>query len=201
MKKEIKACCFTGYRPGKMPILADESAPQYKRFENKLIDAIFSLPDEGCFTFYSGAAMGFDIIAAECVLLLKRARPEDGIRLICAIPFPGQASKYPPEWLERYKAVLAAADEVVTVCDRYSRDCYQRRNEYMADHSDIVITWFDGQPGGTRNTLRYAQGKGLRIVNLQGEGVHEYLHEEDYQIVFEQDCGVQLGVDYFSEIE
>lgn len=200
MKKETKSCCFTGYRPSKMPFPADESDPEYKRFENKLIDAVFSLPEEDCKTFYSGVAMGFDIIAAECVLLLKSARPSDGIRLICAVPFEGQAKKYPPEWLERYKRVLAAADEVITVCEHYSRDCYRRRNEYMVDHSDIVVTWFDGRSGGTRNTLQYAKRRGLRIVNLVDAGLHEYSRKDDYSVVFEETRGEQLGVDYFSEI-
>lgn len=200
MKKEIKSCCFTGYRPSKMPFLENREDSQYKRFENKLIDAIFSLPDEGCKTFYSGVAMGFDIIAAECVLLLKKARPNDDIKLICAIPFEGQANKYPPDWLARYKAVLAQADEIITVCRQFSRDCYQQRNIYMVDNSDIVITWFDGQSGGTKNTLKYAKKRNLRIVNLQQDGVHEFFCEDDFFVVFEADDGEQLGLDYFSDL-
>ena len=50
---KINACCFTGYRPSKMPFELNERNPDYIRFENKLIDAVFSLPDEGCLTFYS----------------------------------------------------------------------------------------------------------------------------------------------------
>lgn len=200
MKKEIKSCCFTGYRPAKMPFLENLEDSQYKRFENKLIDAIFSLPDEGCKTFYSGVAMGFDIIAAECVILLKKARPNDGIKLICAIPFEGQASKYPPAWLERYKAVLAEADEIVTICKQFSRECYQKRNVYMVDNSDIVITWFDGQSGGTKNTLNYAKKRNLTIVNLEPDGVHEIFCEDDFSVVFEADDGEQLGLDYFLDL-
>ena len=177
---KISACCFTGYRPSKMPFPLAESSPEYIKLENKLIDAVFSLPDEGCCTFYSGMAMGFDIIAAETVLLLKNSLKDKPIKLICALPFPEQTEKYTDEWKERYKRILEQADEVVTVSDRYLRGCYQKRNEYMVNNSDVVITWFDGQSGGTKNTILYAQKKNKRIVNLNGVGIHEYFSENEY---------------------
>lgn len=200
MEQKIKGCCFTGYRPNKMPFISDVNDARYKRVENKLIDAIFSMADRGCTTFYSGMAMGFDIVAADCVLFIKSIRPDYGIRLVCAIPFEGQASKYPPEWLERYEKILADADERVVICDSYRKDCYQRRNEYMVDNCDVVITWFDGKSGGTKNTLKYAERKEKEIINLEGDGVHEYLHEDDYIVIFEGDDGEQLGLANFQEM-
>lgn len=184
--KENRACCFTGYRPQKMPFELCDNNAEYIRFENKLTDAVFSLPDEECFVFYSGAAMGFDLIAAETVLLLRDALPQKNIKLICAIPFPKQAEKYPEEWLDRYNRVMDCADEVITISDKYYRGCYQKRNEYMVDNSDLVITWYDGQSGGTKNTLIYAKRKDKKIVNLSETGVHEYLQTEEY-VVYEDD--------------
>ena len=52
---------------------------------------------KGYHTFLSGMADGFDIIAAEEVLRLKKEYPY--IRLKCVIPFKGQADRYP----EAYK--------------------------------------------------------------------------------------------------
>ena len=182
----LKSCCFTGYRPSKMPFALNSGTAEYTNFENKLIDAVFSLPDEGCYTFYSGMAMGFDIIAAETVLLLKKAVKNTEIKLICAVPFPEQAEKFSPEWRERYNSILAQADEVITLSQSYHRGCFQKRNEFMVDNSDIVITWFDGQSGGTKNTLIYAKKKDKRIVNLHSLGVHEYLCNSEY-IVYEDD--------------
>ena len=51
----------------------DRENEEYKRFENALIEEILKLINDGCRTFYSGMAMGFDIIAAETVLFLKNA--------------------------------------------------------------------------------------------------------------------------------
>ena len=54
-----KSCCFTGYRPHKFGF---EFSPENKEFvtlENKLIDAVFSLADEGCYKFYCGVTQRY----------------------------------------------------------------------------------------------------------------------------------------------
>ena len=185
MKKTITSCCFTGYRPNKFPFELNQSNAEYIRFENKLTDAVFSLPDEGCHTFYCGMAMGFDIIAAETVLLLKKGIKNTEVRLICVIPFKGQEASFPPEWKERFNNILRNADEIIYLCEQYHKSCFQERNKYMIDNSDIVLTWFDGKSGGTANTLKYAQKKNKRIVNLSGVGIHEYYAQQHF--IFEED--------------
>lgn len=160
--------CFTGYRPQKFPFPLERSSAEYISLENKLTDAVFSSPAENGLVFYTGMAMGFDIIAAETVLLYRRASNAD-IKLIGVIPFEEQAANFQPDWKERYIKVAAEADELIILEDKYSPGCYQRRNEYMVDRSDAVITWFDGARGGTLNTLRYAKRKNRRIINLYGE--------------------------------
>ena len=69
---------------------------------------------------------------------------------------------------------VCCADEIMCLSDDYYRGCFQKRNEYMIDRSDIVITWFDGKKGGTANTLKYAEKNQKRVVNLFEEGSHEY---------------------------
>ena len=53
----------------------------------------------------------------------------------------------------------------------------------MVDNSDFVITWFDGQSGGTASTLSYAQKCGKRIINLAENGVHSYECEDLFEII------------------
>ncbi|HHW46206.1 MAG TPA: DUF1273 domain-containing protein [Clostridiales bacterium] len=162
------ACCFSGYRPQKFSFQLKKDDPQYIRFENQLLSAIFSMPQKDCYTFYSGAAMGFDLIAAELVLLLKKSLKGKGknIQLICVVPFEDQAKKWPLEWQKRYNKVLNEADSVVVISKEYHSGCYHRRNKYMVDHSNYIITYYDGKSGGTRNTLKYAQKSGLTIINI-----------------------------------
>ncbi|MBO4692820.1 MAG: DUF1273 family protein [Clostridia bacterium] len=166
MEERILSCCFTGYRPQKFPFALDHNNPQYREFENRLISEISGLIGAGCLNFYTGMAMGFDIVAAECVLILAKAFKNSAVRLICAIPFTGQSAKYPLEWKERYENILSAADQKVLISDRYYRNCYFERNRFMVDNSDFVLTWFDGSPGGTRNTIRYAESVFRKVINL-----------------------------------
>lgn len=36
----------------------------------------------------------------------------------------------------------------------------------MVDSSSLLICYFDGQAGGTAQTVHYAQSSGLHIINL-----------------------------------
>lgn len=55
-----------------------------------------------------------------------------------------------------HNAVLRDADLVRYICPGYSRACFQIRNEWMVNHSSLVIAVFNGQPSGTKNTIDYA---------------------------------------------
>ncbi len=162
----MNSCCFTGYRPGKFPFPLREGNRDYESLKTDITAALLDLEADGITTFYSGAAMGFDLIAAEQALELRDNYKSTELRVICAIPFAEQAVKYPREWRERYKNVLARSDGVVLVSDVYFTGCYQQRNRWMVDHADTVLTWFDGQSGGTRNTLNYAEKQHKKIINL-----------------------------------
>jgi hypothetical protein len=61
--------------------------------------------------------------------------------------------------------LLAAADEVRVLADRYSHGCYYRRDEWMVERAGRLICRYDGSPGGTRYTVRCAIRRGLEIVN------------------------------------
>lgn len=182
MEKTIK-CCFTGYRPHKFGFEFNEDNPQYVSLENKVIDAVFSLADEGCYKFYCGMAMGFDLLAAETVVLLKKTYPKARIELVAVIPFEKQSDSFDETWKKRYDRVLRQVDSIVYISREYYKGCYYKRNCYMVDNSDVVITWFDGQTGGTAQTLNYAARKGKRIVNLLESGVHEYFIDSPYDII------------------
>ncbi len=164
MSETQKACSFTGYRPDKFSFNFSPETKEYREFENKLINAVFSVSDEGYTDFYCGMALGFDIVAGEIVTLLKEARKN--IRLISVVPFETQEKAWNPEWQSRYHALLKKADRIVYISKNYYKYCYHKRNRYMVDNSDTVITFFDGKSGGTAATLRYAKTKDKRIINI-----------------------------------
>lgn len=181
----VKACSFTGYRPDKFDFDFRPSSPKYRDFENKLVEAVFEINKEGYTDFYCGMAHGFDIVAGEMVLLLKKAHP-DSVRLIAVVPFEKQASAWSDEWKKRYSVLLSHADRVVYISREYNKECYHRRNRYMVDNSDTVITYFDGKSGGTAATLRYAKTKQKRIINI-AEIADEQIYFSPYIICDDED--------------
>ena len=186
MSEKIKACSFTGYRPNKFDFPLSAVSPQYKEFENRLLSEITAASDGGCREYFCGMAWGFDILAGEAVILLKKMRPRDNIKLIAVVPFLGQEKSWDAEWQRRYSAVLSAADRVVYISQNYANWAYHKRNRYMVDNSDTVITFFDGKSGGTAATLRYAGEKGKRIINLAAEKKNEKIYFSPY-IVFDDE--------------
>ncbi|MEG1559579.1 MAG: SLOG family protein [Clostridia bacterium] len=158
-------CSFAGYRPQKLSILYDELSSPCVLLKRRLKSEIERMiENNNVATFISGMAMGIDLIAAEIVLIVKKERPYDDIRLVTAIPFEGQDDSWCGEYRKRYRHVLDMADEQVIISEYYTRACMYERNRYMVDNSDYIIAVFDGKSGGTKYTLDYAIKRGVGSV-------------------------------------
>ena len=66
--------------------------------------------------------------------------------------------------VDRYKDILARADQVVYVQHEYTKDCYLKRDRYMVDHADLVIAVWNGIRSGTGYTVEYAQQQGIPVI-------------------------------------
>lgn len=154
---------------------------EYVDFENLITNGILNLVEKNCTVFYTGMAMGFDMLCAENVLLIKKAH-KNPIKLICAIPFEGQADDFSDFWKKRYYKILEECDESVVISDKYFKGCYQKRNQFMVDNSDFVMTWFDGKAGGTKNTVDYALKKNRYILNLNENCNENYYPQTTFEI-------------------
>lgn len=164
MHTKEKSCCFTGYRPEKFDFKFIETDEKFKVFTKRLLTAISKTIESGCTTFYTGMACGFDIIAAEHLALMKCINKN--LKLVAVIPFKDQAKNFSPEWKHRYEALLKSCNETIVLNDVYEKWVFAQRNRYMVDHSSFCITYFDGKPGGTKNTLKYASKHNLQILNV-----------------------------------
>lgn len=153
-----RICCFTGHTISK---LKTDEATIKKQLKEKIEISI----KEGFDTFITGMATGVDIYAGEIVVEIKQSNPE--IKLIAAIPWEGQADKWDDEWKERYNALLSQCDEKEIInknCTGYHRWFYHVRDRWMVDHSDRVIAFYNGTPGGTKYTIDYAVKKGKELI-------------------------------------
>jgi len=153
--------CFTGQRPKSLPTneLDKKMSEKYVYIIKKLNELIIESIENGYTYFISGLAQGIDLLASELVLSLKQYYPF--LVLECAIPFLNQFSEYSPSEKERYFNIIRNADFVTLVSKEHSSTVYMRRNKYMVDKSSKVLAVWNGNKGGTYNTLEYAKKKGV----------------------------------------
>lgn len=109
-------------------------------------------------------ASGTDIWAAEIVL--EKKKQNKALRLICAVPHPNFEKRRNEYEKKRYNNIIKNADYIRIICDKYFKACYQRRNEFMVDHSNMVIAVWNGMASGTKNTIDYAERKNVNIINV-----------------------------------
>ena len=151
----LHRCCFLGHRPEKLA----ESPEEVKKWLETQIDRAIS---DGFTTFITGCAMGADLWAAQIVIRKKAERA--ALRLIAAVPWPGFPARWSDAWRRQYDEALKGADLVVRICDHYHDGVFRQRNEWMADHSGRVIAFYNGESGGTGDTIEYARSRGIEVV-------------------------------------
>lgn len=157
---------FTGHR--QLGGSWDEDRPIVEWTKARLLDTVQNFhADYGVDTFYTGMATGTDTWAAEAVL---QAREEFGydIRLVAAVPFEGQESKWPDKAQRRYFGILKQCDDRVLVNEGgYEAWKLFERNDWLISRADVVATVYDGrEEGGTHATLRDAVDEDLPIWRI-----------------------------------
>jgi len=156
-------CFFTGHR-----FLPDGGQPVYP----SLVQCILDRAEEGCRYFLSGGALGFDLLTARTVLLLREKFGLD-VRLVLALPCRNQTER----WLSRdgretdslrvYHAVKSGAGRVLYLSDLYYDGCMKVRNRFMVEHSTRCIAYWNGSArGGTAQTVRMAKDAAMPVYNL-----------------------------------
>ena len=163
------ACSFSGHRPGRLPggYAAWHTPSSPLRFWiRKALEEAYT---DGYRDFVCGMALGADTLAAEEVLAMRELRP--AVRLIAALPCPGQEARWPLADKERYRALLAQAGLCVTACPAYTPYAMHARNRWMVEHTSRLIAIFDGSPGDTAHTVRLAETRGLDICFLSPDSL------------------------------
>ena len=106
-----------------------------------------------------------DIYAAETVLELKKGYPEIILEMVS--PFDEQAAKWAPEYQERHDSLFRQADIITATGHNYTKTAMFTRNRYLVDNADLLLAAYDGQPGGTEMTMRYARQMGIQVCCIK----------------------------------
>lgn len=155
----MSICCFTGHRE-----IPNGQRTQLYQALSEQLDRCLA---DGYTTFRAGGALGFDTLAAECVLEKKKDFPD--IRLEIFVPHEGQERRWQPADRRRYSDILAKADAVHVLSDHYYRGCMFVRNRAMVDGADLCIAYLTKSTGGSKMTVDYAAKCGVAVCNLAEE--------------------------------
>lgn len=155
----LQTACFTGHRF----IAASAGYHLIRALDQAILDAAA----RGVTRFLCGGAIGFDMLAAQRVLAIRKARPE--ISLIMVIPCENQSQNWRSNEKQMYAELRQKADECRVLSPFYYQGCMQVRNRYMVDRSCLCIAYLIHGHGGTSSTVSYAMENGVKIVNLAME--------------------------------
>lgn len=151
-----KICCFTGHRSIES---ADKAA-----VTAALRRVLPELIKEGVNIFRTGGALGFDMLAAEEILRLKRNFPK--VKLHIYVPCLDQNKYYTPEQKAVYLRHINAADKIMCISKSYYNGCMLERNRQMVNGSEYCVAYLRKQSGGTAFTVNYAEKNGVRVIKL-----------------------------------
>jgi len=151
-----QTCCFTGHR-----YLPKEKLPDIVR---QLEEVIENLIAQGVIYYGCGGAIGFDLLARETVLKLKKKHPQ--IRLIMVLPCVEQDRKWRQSDKDRYRALLKVCDKAVYVQREYDEGCMFKRNRYLVDHNSVCVAYMVRQQSGSGCTVSYARSKKVLVINV-----------------------------------
>ena len=155
MKEKI--CCFTGHRE-----IEKELEPYVREV---LISILSKLNVYGVTTYRAGGARGFDTLAEIEVLRMQKDAPE--IKLDLCLPCKDQASGWPISEQHLYNKILARARSYTYAELTYKPGCMHKRNRQLVDGADFCVAYFNGRSGGgTAYTVKYAEGRGVPVINL-----------------------------------
>lgn len=157
-EKKQQTVCFTGHRQIKEMTV---------NVEYKITKIMEDLIQKGYLYFGAGGSCGFDALASEVVLKLKKQYPQ--IHLILVLPFDKQY-KHEQNWkqteIKQYYRLRTQASKVVILASDYNSGAYYKRNRHLVDYSSICIAYMTKQYSGTSYTVNYAKEKKLQIINI-----------------------------------
>lgn len=152
----IEAVCFTGHR-----FIQRQNA---LLIPTKLKAVLEELIACGATRFRAGGAIGYDTVAALCVIELQEKYPHIGLELI--LPCRDQTRGWTDYEKNAYTYILSRASKVEYVTDSYTSWCMHERNRRLVNGSDVCVAYLTESRGGTAYTFNYALSKGLEVINI-----------------------------------
>lgn len=143
-----ESCFFTGHR-----IIANSEKPDIIYITEML--CVKLIEKHGVSHFISGAAIGYDTLAANVVLGLKKHYPH--IMLHLYLPCRDQSKLWSPVQRAEWDMLISLSDDKKYIYDgNYIDGCMQQRNTEMVNDAYYGIAFCKRNTGGTYATIKKA---------------------------------------------
>ncbi len=165
----MQVCAVTGYRPSRFPFKGNEDDIRCKKLKEEIKKEVKYLYEQGVHTFWLGGAEGVDMWAGEILIQLKSYKAYNDIKIMLAIPFEGYNKNWKDTSIKRLENIKKNSEEIIIVGSNKEpkEEQYRKRNKYMTDKADCLLTVFDKEKiivrSGTNMTFQFALKKGISI--------------------------------------
>ncbi|MFI3167116.1 MAG: SLOG family protein [Bacillota bacterium] len=156
----MKICTFCGHSK-----IADTNL-LYK----KLVSEIRHLACLGVTEFYSGGYGDFDSLAVRAVFEVQAEFPNIQNTIVVPYITENHLSRY-EYTLEKYNAITIYPFETEVL----PKFAISKRNEWMVDNSDYIISYVKRDWGGAFNTYEYARRKKKVFIDLTIQTPEDFL--------------------------
>lgn len=149
----MTVCTFAGHREVYQANISDRI--------DETISQIIDTDD--CFCFLVGGMGDFDRLCSSAVRRAKRKYPNKQISLELVLPYLTQELNENKLYYETNYDNVVIPIELAGI---HYKSAITKRNSWMVEKSDWLIAFVYRDFGGAYTTLRYAEKKGLQIINL-----------------------------------
>ena len=133
-----------------------------RKLVQQLTGVVSEIPAEQCVTFYCGGYGDFDFCAEKATLETKKAFPGREIKRFYITPYIDDSHRERLNDMEkRFDGTIYPPLETVPL--KYA---ISKRNEWMIDQADMVVSGVTHDWGGAAKTLKYAERKKKRIISV-----------------------------------
>ena len=135
--------------------------------EKRLKDEIETyLADIDEASFYVGGRGEFDSMAASAIRVAKTQHRDKKIQLYLIEPYFHTGLNRDKDYNEKLYDGIIIPQELLGI---HPKAAIQKRNRWMCDQAELLIAFVCRDFGGAYETLKYAERKHKRIINLAEE--------------------------------
>ncbi len=147
--------CLFGHRRIDEPALGEE---RLRAVIEEIVDA------HECVEFLVGREGEFDLLASSVIKDIKRRKDYPDCSLTLVMPYLKAEFLNNQQRYEDYYDTVELCEEASAT---HPKSAIKVRNRCMVDRSDLCIFYVASTSGGACQTMRYAQGRNKKVINIR----------------------------------